>query len=54
MYDGESGVDAGGLTKDMFTRFFYQLFSNNNGMFITSDNGSSGTTDLELVHSSWH
>ena len=44
MYDGENGVDAGGLTKDMFTRFFYQLFSNNNGMFITSDNGSSGTT----------
>ena len=44
MYEGESGVDAGGLTKDMFTRFFSQLFAEHIGMFVASEDGSSGTT----------
>ena len=44
MYEGESGVDAGGLTKDMFTRLFHQIFAENVGMFVASEDGSSGTT----------
>ena len=44
MYEGEQGVDAGGLTKDMFTRFFHHLCQEQNGMFVASEDGSSGTT----------
>ena len=43
MYEGESGVDAGGLTKDMFYRFFDQLIKPSIGMFTCTDEGSGGS-----------
>ena len=43
MYEGESGVDAGGLTKDMFHQFFEQLISPAIGIFTCTDEGSGGS-----------
>ena len=37
IYEGEGGVDAGGLSKDMYNCFFQELFSPSIGMFETAD-----------------
>lgn len=38
-YDGEIGLDHGGLTKDWFTNVVKQLFNENYGLFTLSSNG---------------
>ena len=39
MLRGRPGVDAGGLTKDMYCRFFDALMSPQKGFFVSADNG---------------
>ena len=47
MYHGESGVDAGGLTKDMFCRFFADVTKPEHGLFETCS-GTAGAGSLVL------
>ena len=47
MYHGESGVDAGGLTKDMFCRFFAEVTLPEHGLFETCS-GTAGPGSLVL------
>eukprot|EP00276_Gloeochaete_wittrockiana_P004021 CAMPEP_0184655160 /NCGR_PEP_ID=MMETSP0308-20130426/12781_1 /TAXON_ID=38269 /ORGANISM="Gloeochaete witrockiana, Strain SAG 46.84" /LENGTH=1156 /DNA_ID=CAMNT_0027091467 /DNA_START=812 /DNA_END=4282 /DNA_ORIENTATION=+ len=42
-FEGEAGIDAGGLTSDLFTDFFTKVFQPEAGLFETAEDGQSGT-----------
>ena len=44
MYENEPGVDAGGLTKDMYCRFFDSLMSPKKGFFECAESGGGRST----------
>ena len=50
MYENEPGVDAGGLTKDMFCRFFDGLMSSNLGFFECCSEASAGKRSKGRVY----
>ena len=44
MYENEPGVDAGGLTKDMYCRFFDGLLAPKAGFFVSAGGGNASSS----------